>query len=110
MQFKPGDIVDFDGKTFTLSANPDSTRYPLSAGNYSFTTDGRHLEGCDVRLSMLTPAPSPTSPPASPAPTKHPSVTNYPLGQVQTLEDGTQIYHPTNGQPFQLIPTHKGLL
>lgn len=109
MQFKPGDIVDFDGQTVKLKANLESARYPIQANGYSFTLYGRHVEGGPIRLRMITPAPVFTPPPMSPAPVNHPSVTNYPLGQVQTLEDGTQIYHPTNGQPFQLIPIHKVL-
>ena len=98
MTFKPGDVVKFKNSIHTLEFN-SSTAYPLKAGGYSFTIDGRYNQHGDVQLTLVDPAP--------PQPT---SVISYPLGQVQTLEDGTQIYHPTNGQPFQLTPTHKGSL
>ena len=102
MTFKPGDVVKFKDSIHTLEFNPESTTYPLKTDGYSytFTPDGRHIQHGDVQLTLIGSAPPPQ-------PT---SVTNYPLGQVQTLEDGTQIYHPINGQPFQLIPTHKGSL
>jgi acyl-homoserine lactone acylase PvdQ len=103
MQFKPGDVVTFQGGTHVLKVNPNSTRYPLRANGYSFTVDGRHTPDGDVWLTLV----NSHRPPAASKPT---SITHYPLGQVQTLEDGTQIYHPNDGQPFQLIPTHKGLL
>jgi hypothetical protein len=98
MTFKPGDLVYFlDDSVHRLEANPDpisSTKFPLAANGYTFTPDGRHVPHGKVELTLLD----------------SPNVTHYPLGQVQTLKDGTQIYHPTNGQPFQLIPTHKGSL
>jgi hypothetical protein len=84
------------------TVNPKATDYPLRIDGYTFTLDGRHIPEGAVQLTLVF-----TPPAAAPQPT---SVTHYPLGQVQTLKDGTQIYHPINGQPFQLIPTYKGSL
>ncbi len=91
MTFKPGDMVSIDGRgSYTLQDNSrNSSNYPLVANGASYTLDGRLTKAGDVRLALTSPA----------------SVSLYPLGKVQTLDDGTQIYHPNDGQPFQLIPT-----
>lgn len=95
MIFKPGDVVMCEGSgPYTLQAN-SSSNYPLKIKNDSFTLDGRRTINGPVRLELYS---------------TDSKVQIYSLGQVQTLDNGIQIYHPTNGQPFQLIPTTKALL
>lgn len=91
MTFKPGDIVSIDGSgSYIVQDNSrNSSNYPLAVNGDSHTLDGRLTKAGDVRLALILP----------------PSVSVYHLGKVQTLDDGTQIYHPNDGQPFQLIPT-----
>lgn len=97
MIFKPGDQVLVDGNgpfTVQQSASSDGS-YPISVNGDTFTPEGRLIAKTGrIRLQHYSPD----------------SVTTYPLGKVQTLNDGIQIYHPTEGQPFQLTPTHKELL
>lgn len=91
MTFKPGDIVSIDGSGSYVvhDHSRNSSNYPLFVNNDSYTLDGRQTKAGDVRLALILP----------------PSVSVYPLGKVQTLDNGIQIYHPNDGQPFQLIPT-----
>lgn len=96
MTFKPGDRVLLDGKgPYTVKAAEGST-YPLLVENDTFTYDGRLLTTSKVRLTLYELIDA--------------STTKYPLGKVQTLDNGIQIYHPNEGQPFQLTPTHKELI
>lgn len=99
MTFKPDDQVLVDGKgPFTVIYNPSSENYPLIADDRTFTTDGRFsIESSIIRLTLYEEA-------------IDASITKYPLGKVQTLDNGIQIYHPNEGQPFQLTPTHKELI
>lgn len=97
MTFKPGDKVMCDGKgPYTLQANKSSS-YPLKIKSDTFTFDGRRITNGPIRLELYKEE-------------KEDNVKIYPLGQVQTLDNGIQIYHPNEGQPFQLIPTTKALL
>lgn len=91
MTFKPEDIVSIDGSgSYVLSDNSrNSSNYPLAVNGDSYTLDGRQTKAGAVRLALILP----------------PSVSVYHLGKVQTLDDGIQIYHPNDGQPFQLIQT-----
>lgn len=91
MTFKPGDIVSIDGSgSYVLYDNSkNSSNYPLFVNGESYTFDGRLTTAGAVKLALILP----------------PSVSAYPLGKVQTLDNGIQIYHPNDGQPFQLIPT-----
>lgn len=91
MTFKPGDPVSINGSgSYVVQDNPiKSSSFPLIVNGESYTLDGRPTKTGPVRLALIFP----------------PSVSVYPLGKVQTLDNGTQIYHPNDGQPFQLIPT-----
>lgn len=91
MTFEPGDMVSIDGSgSYIVHDNSrNSSNYPLVVNGGSYTLDGRLTKAGDVRLALSLP----------------PSVSTYPLGKVQTLDNGIQIYHPNDGQPFQLIPT-----
>lgn len=91
MIFKPGDIVSIDGSgSYVVQDNSrNSNSFSLVVEGNSYTLDGRRTIDGSVRLALILP----------------PSVSVYHLGKVQTLDDGTQIYHPNDGQPFQLIPT-----
>lgn len=99
MTFKPGDQVLLDGKgPYTIEDNPNSRNYPLYVNDLSFTTDGRFsVKDSIPRLTLYEEV-------------IDTSITKYPLGKVQTLDNGIQIYHPNEGQPFQLTPTHKELI
>ena len=93
--FKPGDRVMCEDKGPYILERNNSSDYPLVInGIDSFTLDGRQTMTGPVKLTLI----------------ENENVKTYRLGQVQTLDDGTQIYHPTNGQPFQLIPNTKALL
>lgn len=94
MTFKPGDQVLVDGKGPYTVYRSNSDSYPLEVGGRTYTTDGRITQSSSPSLTLYLP----------------PSVTSYPLGKVQTLNNGIQIYHPNEGQPFQLTPTHKELI
>lgn len=94
MTFKPGDQVLVHGEGPYTVRRSDSTTYPLEVGGKTYTTDGRVTQSSLSSLTIYYP----------------PSVTTYPLGKVQTLDNGIQIYHPNEGQPFQLTPTHKELI
>ena len=95
MIFKPGDRVLIDGKGPYDVYRSSSDKYPLKVNGTTFTLEGRSLTTGPVELTPYYPE----------------SVITYPLGQVQTLDNGIQIYHPNQGQPFQLIiPTTKALL
>lgn len=98
MTFKPGDKVLIDGKgPFTLEYNANSRNYPLIADGQTFTINGRfNTADSFTRLTPYQPTDT--------------SVITYSLGKVQTLDNGIQIYHPNEGQPFQLIPTTKALI
>lgn len=99
MTFKPGDQVLVDGKgPLTVIYNPSSENYPLIADDRTFTTTGRFsIEDSIPRLTLYEEV-------------IDTSTTKYPLGKVQTLANGIQIYHPNEGQPFQLTPTYKELI
>ena len=94
MTFKPGDqvLVNREGPYTVCSS--DSSRYPLKVNNDTYTIYGSLTTGGKPKLTVYYP----------------PSVTTYPLGKVQTLDNGIQVYHPNEGQPFQLTPTHKELI
>lgn len=94
MTFKPGDQVLVHGEGPYTVYRSNSTSYPLEVGDRTYTTDGRVTQSSPPSLTPCNP----------------PSVTTYPLGKVQTLDNGIQIYHPNEGQPFQLTPTHKELI
>ena len=94
MTFKPGDQVLIDGKGPYTVYPSNSGSYPLKVDNDTYTIYGSLTTGGKPRLTPYDP----------------PSVTTYPLGKVQTLDNGIQIYHPNEGQPFQLTPTHKELI
>ena len=98
MIFKPGDQVLVDGNgPFLVTANLGSKSYPLMVGSSTFTLEGKYnATDSQPRLTLYT--------------ITDPSITTYHLGKVQTLDNGIQIYHPNEGQPFQLTPTHKELL
>ena len=95
MIFKPGDKVLVNGTGPYEVYRSTSSTYPLKVNERTYTLDGRSLTSGPFELEPFYPE----------------SVTNYSLGKVQTLDNGIQIYHPDNGQPFQLIiPTTKALL
>ena len=95
MTFKPGDQVLVNGKgPYTVFSSNSTTSYPLEVENNTYTIDGRVTQSSLPSLTPYLPS----------------SVTAYPLGKVQTLDNGIQIYHPNEGQPFQLTPTHKELI
>lgn len=94
MTFKPGDQVLVRGEGPYTVHRSSSSSYPLEVKDTTYTIDGRVTR----------------SSPPSLTPYDQPSITSYPLGKVQTLDNGIQIYHPNEGQPFQLTPTHKELI
>ena len=94
MTFKPGDQVLVNGKgPYTVYQNNSST-FPIAVDNATYTSYGSFTVGGKVYLTHYLPH----------------SITTYPLGKVQTLDNGIQIYHPNEGQPFQLTPIHKELI
>ena len=94
MTFKPGDQVIVEGKGPYIVQSGPSLTYPLVVNENSYTAEGRYRENGPVRLVPFYPD----------------SITSYPLGKVQTLDNGIQIYHPNEGQPFQLTSSTKALL
>lgn len=94
MTFKLGDQVLVDGQGPYTVYKSNSSYYPLKVNNDTYTIYGSLPA---EEKSCLTPY-------------DPPSVTTYTLGKVQTLDNGIQIYHPNEGQPFQLTPTHKELI
>lgn len=94
MTFKPGDQVLIRGKGPYTVYSSTSSSYPLEVNGDTYTTYGRITREGPVVLTLYLPS----------------SVAIYPLGKVQTLDNGIQIYHPNTGQPFQLTPTHKELI
>lgn len=94
MTFKPDDQVLVDGKGPYTVYSSNSNSYPLKVNNDTYTIYGSLTIGGKPHLTIYYP----------------PSVTIYPLGKVQTLDNGIQIYHPNESQPFQLTPTHKELI
>lgn len=96
MTFKPGDQVLVNGKGPYTVCRSNSSSYPLEVGDRTYTTDGRVTQGSPPSLTLHQVIDN--------------SITTYPLGKVQTLDNGIQIYHPNEGQPFQLTPTHKELI
>ena len=95
MTFKPGDQVLVHGRGPYTVYQSDSSIYPLEVNNCTYTPEG-YIDNVSTKPSLTHYDP--------------PSVTTYPLGKVQTLDNGIQIYHPNEGQPFQLTPTYKELI
>lgn len=96
MTFKPGDQVLVRGEGPYTVCRSNSSSYPLEVLGRTYTTDGRVTKDSSPSLTLHQVIDN--------------SITIYPLGKVQTLDNGIQIYHPNEGQPFQLTPTHKELI